>query len=119
MAPPAVGVGAAAALGPPFGSGLLSAPGADMALIMGPLLAVGTGPWGAGGEDTGGVAVPPGVAGGGVAGRGGAELSARLLPVCREVPAGRSALVRPDRWPCSRVSRVTRPPVAELRPWRS
>ncbi|MFC6072920.1 hypothetical protein [Microbispora bryophytorum] len=44
MAPPAVGVGAAAALGPPFGSGLLSAPGADRAFIMGPLLAVGTGP---------------------------------------------------------------------------
>ncbi|MGI5153943.1 hypothetical protein [Microbispora sp. CA-102843] len=62
---------------------------------MGPLVAVGTGPCGADGEDTGGVAVPPGVYGDGAVG-GGAEPSTRPLPVWREVPTGRSALVWPD-----------------------
>ncbi|OPG07105.1 hypothetical protein B1L11_31585 [Microbispora sp. GKU 823] len=71
--------------------------GADRAFVMGPLLAVGVGPCGADGEDTGGAAVPPGVYGDGVAGGGGAEPSAwPLPPVWPEVPVDRSPLVRPD-----------------------
>ncbi|MEU8176908.1 hypothetical protein AB0C14_28880 [Microbispora hainanensis] len=94
--PPAVGVGAAA-LGPPFGAGLLCPVG----------------------EDTDGVAAPPGLSGDGAAGGGGAEFLA-WPPGSREVPEGQSALVRPD--PCRlspRVSRAARSPVVRLGTRRS
>ncbi|WP_182900599.1 hypothetical protein [Microbispora sp. H10830] len=98
-APPAVGFGADAAPCPPFGAGFPCPTGAARAFVMGPLLAVATGPCGADGEGTGGVAVPPGVSGDGVAGGGGAEPSARPSPPAwRDMPIRRSSLLPPDPW---------------------
>lgn len=71
------------------------------------------------GEDTDGVAAPPGLYGDGVTGGGGTEFLA-LPPGSREVPEGQSALVRPE--PCRlppRVSRAARSPVARLGARRS